>query len=473
MNKLKSSLIAVFSLILNGLFAQSNAQILPTTPITVNQRGNITLYGKKVELDNLRKELQNKLVKQATIPEEIQITYEGEVLMGMRQEVETQVSEAIAGAKWLKKSKPTVTSKSVTTTPTEFSGSKISVSVDKKGGITLTGKKVALEDLKKELQNQLVKLTAIPTEVPIKFDENILMGMRGAVRDEVNGAIKGAKWLKKKAETVAVTNVIHSFYKWYDTFQNDDKKNINFLNLKSKPVKLDNTKVATYHSNLMKSGAISQTFINIDQVYLKKCEAIWQKEKYEDGPLPGLDADRFFCAQDWDIKFWTTAPVTIEELGINKAKATIAGTEGGSNRAQKFQLVKENGLWLISKIECNMGIDVIIPTTPEQKRIEDLAAFYTGTLPCTDCDAIETLLTLNADVKRTFTLEEQYKGKKSKTVESNGTWAVTDGIVTLKGKTTSTKYQVTKEGLIILNTNGSKKDAALGKKYLLKKVLGE
>jgi copper homeostasis protein (lipoprotein) len=313
MNKLKSFLTAVFLLILNGLFAQSNTKILPTTPITVNQKGNITLYGKKVELDNLRKELQNTLVKQATIPEEIQITYEGEVGMGMRHEVETQVSEAIAGAKWLKKSKPTVTAKSVTTTPTEFSGSKISVSVDKKGGITLTGKKVALEDLKKELQNQLVKLTAIPTEVPIKFDKNILMGMRGTVRDEVNGAIKGAKWLKKKAALEAAN----------------------------------------------------------------------------------------------------------------------------------------------------------------QKMIADLAAFYTGTLPCADCDAIETLLTLNADAKRSFTLEEQYKGKKSKTVESNGTWAVTDGIVTLKGKTASSKYQVTKEGLVVLNTNGSKKDAALGKKYLLKKALGE
>ena len=278
-----------------------------TTPpsVIVTQKGDITLSGKKVALENLKKELQNALIKLAIVPDEVSVEYQGEVLMGMRGEVETEVGEAITTAKLLKKEKATVTAKSVATIPT--------VVVDKKGEVTISGRKIPYDNFKKELQNELVKLPKIPTEIPIKFDKNLLMGTRGAVRDEVNGAIKGAKWLKKKAALEAVN----------------------------------------------------------------------------------------------------------------------------------------------------------------QKMIEDLAAFYTGTLPCADCDAIEMLLTLNADVNRTFTLEEQYKGKKSKTIESNGTWGVTDGIVTLKEKTAFTKYQVTKEGLISLNADGSKKDAVLAKKYLLKKVLGE
>ena len=161
--------------------------------VTLNQKGTITLAGKEVGLENLKKELQNKLVKYPVVPDDVPVKYIGETGMGMRSEVRTEVAGAIAGAKWLKKSKNTTTiaAKSVTTTP--------SVVVDKKGNITLSGKKVTFENLKKELQAELVKLPTIPKEVPIKFDENLLMGMRGEVRTEVSEAIAGAKWLKKKA----------------------------------------------------------------------------------------------------------------------------------------------------------------------------------------------------------------------------------------------------------------------------------
>lgn len=110
---------------------------------------------------------------------------------------------------------------------------------------------------------------------------------------------------------------------------------------------------------------------------------------------------------------------------------------------------------------------------PQQATAEQLAAFYTGTLPCTDCDAIETLLTLNADEQRSFTLEEQYKGKENKTVETTGTWAVAADVVTLTSKSGSAKYQVTNDGLVSLNADGSKRDAESAQKYLLRKVMGE
>jgi copper homeostasis protein (lipoprotein) len=107
---------------------------------------------------------------------------------------------------------------------------------------------------------------------------------------------------------------------------------------------------------------------------------------------------------------------------------------------------------------------------PAQAAVEQLAAFYTGNLPCPDCDGIQTLLTLNADPQRSYTLEEQYQGKQPKTVNSNGTWAVEGNTVTLNGKSGAMKYQVTAEGLVGMNTDGSTMDAT---KYLLKKVQGE
>lgn len=110
--------------------------------------------------------------------------------------------------------------------------------------------------------------------------------------------------------------------------------------------------------------------------------------------------------------------------------------------------------------------------TPDanQAAVEQLAAFYTGLLPCPDCDGIQTMLTLNADTQRSFTLQEDYQGKQPKTVNSEGTWTVEGNIVTLNGKEGASKYQVTTEGLVGMNADGSVKDAS---KYLLKKVQGE
>ena len=80
--------------------------------------------------------------------------------------------------------------------------------------------------------------------------------------------------------------------------------------------------------------------------YLKGHEAEWKKnnENGSDGSLTGMDYDRVFCGQDWDIKAYTTGAVKAEGLGTNQAKATVEGS--------KIELAKENGKWLISKIVC-------------------------------------------------------------------------------------------------------------------------
>ena len=112
-------------------------------------------------------------------------------------------------------------------------------------------------------------------------------------------------------------------------------------------------------------------------------------------------------------------------------------------------------------------------TANNAEMVTQLAAFYHGTTPCPNCDGIITTLTLNADEKRTFTLEEEYKGKENKKTESTGTWTVDGDLVTLNQKSGTSKYQVISEGLVSLNADGSKRDAESVKKYLLKKVLGE
>jgi hypothetical protein len=74
-----------------------------TPAITLNEKGEITLDGKKVSMENLRKELQTALLSQAVIPNEIALKTIGQTGMGMRAEVNTTISEAISGAKWVRK----------------------------------------------------------------------------------------------------------------------------------------------------------------------------------------------------------------------------------------------------------------------------------------------------------------------------------------------------------------------------------
>jgi hypothetical protein len=99
------------------------------------------------------------------------------------------------------KSKPVVTAKSVTiATP--------SVTLNQNGGITLAGKSIALENLKKVLQGNLTEYAVIPDKIDLKTIGETGMGMRAEVNTEINSAIAGAKWIRKKAALEALNATI-------------------------------------------------------------------------------------------------------------------------------------------------------------------------------------------------------------------------------------------------------------------------
>jgi len=146
-----------------------------------------------------------------------------------------------------------------------------------------------------------------------------------------------------KAELAAITDVVHSFYKWYPPA---GIERIEYVDFEGEFSKLDMAKVAAYHAEMMKSGFLSQAYIDNDLAYLKKYEAIWAKNKENgnEGPLSGYDYDRVYCGQDWDPKEYTTGTPEVELIGTDQAKVAV----GSSN----LELVKENGKWLIAKISC-------------------------------------------------------------------------------------------------------------------------
>lgn len=153
------------------------------------------------------------------------------------------------------------------------------------------------------------------------------------------------------SDSAAIADVIHGFYKWYDRFSQDSTKSFNFTNDKGKHLTLDMPKLEKYLAEFKATGFISAEFVENDIAFYKKCEKIWQTEE-KDGIPTGMDADKYFCAQDWEIDFWTKSPVRIKPLGTDKVAATMYGTEGGGKKEHNFELKKENGKWLLSKIEC-------------------------------------------------------------------------------------------------------------------------
>ena len=152
---------------------------------------------------------------------------------------------------------------------------------------------------------------------------------------------------------VAITAVIHGFYTWYDAFQQDSTKRIDFTDASGQHLKLIPSKLDTYLAHFKNSGFVSDEFIENEKTFYKSCEKFWQDELVGDVPT-GMDADKYYCAQDWEVESWTTSPVGFEPIDEYKAKATMYLKIGDSEDERHFELVKKNGKWLLSKIECDM-----------------------------------------------------------------------------------------------------------------------
>lgn len=74
---------------------------LPADMIIVTQNGEVTFMGRKIAFDELEKALRDTLVKRSNIPEDIPVQYRGEVLMGVRGDIGSQIKDAIAEARGL------------------------------------------------------------------------------------------------------------------------------------------------------------------------------------------------------------------------------------------------------------------------------------------------------------------------------------------------------------------------------------
>ncbi|MBE8714723.1 copper resistance protein NlpE [Sphingobacterium hungaricum] len=96
----------------------------------------------------------------------------------------------------------------------------------------------------------------------------------------------------------------------------------------------------------------------------------------------------------------------------------------------------------------------------------NLIGTYEGSLPCADCDAITTLLTLNQD--KTYIMTYVYSGKSAETFEKKGNWKVDKGILILDGE--DYFYKIGNNFITQLDLSGKEISGPLAEKYQLKKL---
>ena len=156
------------------------------------------------------------------------------------------------------------------------------------------------------------------------------------------------------SDSAAIEETIHDFYKFYSTFENDTTQ-YNFVDDSGKYLKLDQEKLKKYLDKFFQTGLVSEEFINNEREFYEKCGKLWGDEEKGDVPS-GMDADKMYCGQDGDFPEFTKAPVTSIIKGDRATAKMIFKPNSGNGASRNYELKKENGKWLMAKVECNMGI---------------------------------------------------------------------------------------------------------------------
>ncbi|MVM37530.1 DUF3828 domain-containing protein [Spirosoma sp. HMF3257] len=169
------------------------------------------------------------------------------------------------------------------------------------------------------------------------------------------------------SDSVAIANVVHGFYTWYGAFSQDTTHRIDFTDDRGDHLKLNQPKLQRYYAHFKASGFVSDEFVASEYAFYKQCSQLWQKEAIDDVPSC-MDADKYFCAQDWEPEFWTSSPIRIRHTSADQVIATLYGKSYNSPLERNVALKRENGKWLITGIECDMGLSADQQSNGHQRK---------------------------------------------------------------------------------------------------------
>ena len=103
----------------------------------------------------------------------------------------------------------------------------------------------------------------------------------------------------------------------------------------------------------------------------------------------------------------------------------------------------------------------------------DWAGVYEGTMPCADCEGIETVIELKDDL--TYVAKYTYLGKKEDenlfTNKGVFTWNDDGNSISLQDEGLETQYKVGENQIVLLNSDGEVNTGELADFYVLKKKM--
>src|SRR5688572_14827316 len=127
------------------------------------------------------------------------------------------------------------------------------------------------------------------------------------------------------------------------------------------------------------------------------------------------------------------------------------------------------GLVLLSLLSCKTNKQA---ASHNSMNSLDWVGIYTGSLPCADCQGMNTMLKLNKDL--TYVIETKYTGKSNEIYKSTGTfiWDKSGNKITLNSNAQNilaSSYAVGENRLTQLDANGNMVTGELANKYILNK----
>lgn len=175
------------------------------------------------------------------------------------------------------------------------------------------------------------------------------------VAKDTSGSVEGkSDTTVTEPDSTGISNSLTGFFSWYDAHV-DSLSAIRFVNDAGEHLTLDENKLQTYLSALKGSGYVSDELLADEVRFYRACAKEWKTESKDEIPS-GLSADRFYCAQDYIAPYQEGKVSSVVNGDRAKAVLTLTG-EMGERSEFRFELKKEAGKWLLSRLDCSLGVD--------------------------------------------------------------------------------------------------------------------
>lgn len=152
-------------------------------------------------------------------------------------------------------------------------------------------------------------------------------------------------------DSADMAETIHRFFKWYGESGEQLINKINFIDESGPHPKLDLPKLGQYLGEFYHSEAVCEEFVQNETIFYRACSQGWKTENSGE-VITCMDSDHYYCQQDGEVKEFLTAGVSAKITGGRAEVKLMLDPNGPNGGPRDFEMKKENGKWLLSKVNC-------------------------------------------------------------------------------------------------------------------------